>query len=78
MRPRFFVVRAPDGHEGKHDGSELVAGAPMPPRPRHIAVVAARGEIDLILPTQRSLESAGSFSARYDLLAELREATCPT
>jgi 8-oxo-dGTP pyrophosphatase MutT (NUDIX family) len=73
---RFFVVRAPDGHEGEHDGSELVASAWM--RPADVLRAFAQGEIDLILPTQRSLEVLSRFDRVDALLAELREAPCPT
>jgi 8-oxo-dGTP pyrophosphatase MutT (NUDIX family) len=73
---RFFVVRAPEGHEGVHDGSELVASAWMPPA--EVLRSFERGEIDLILPTQRSLEVLARFDRVDALLAELREAPCPT
>jgi 8-oxo-dGTP pyrophosphatase MutT (NUDIX family) len=73
---RFFVVRAPDDHEGEHDGSELVASAWM--RPAEVLRAFAAGEVDLILPTQRSLEVLARFDRVDDLLAELREAPCPT
>jgi 8-oxo-dGTP pyrophosphatase MutT (NUDIX family) len=73
---RFFVARAPHGHEGEHDGSELVASAWM--RPRDALDAFARGEIDLILPTQRSLEILARFDRVDALLAEMREAPCPT
>ena len=73
---RFFVAAAPDGHEGEHDGSELVATAWM--RPREVLASFAAGEIDLILPTQRSLEVLARFDTVDGLLADLREATCPT
>jgi 8-oxo-dGTP pyrophosphatase MutT (NUDIX family) len=73
---RFFVARAPDGHDGVHDGSELVASAWM--CPSDILDAFARGEVDLILPTQRSLEAIARFDTVADLLAELREASCPT
>jgi 8-oxo-dGTP pyrophosphatase MutT (NUDIX family) len=73
---RFFVARAPDGHEGEHDGSELVASAWM--RPVDALDAFARGEIDLILPTQRSLEILARFDRVDALLAEMREAPCPT
>jgi 8-oxo-dGTP pyrophosphatase MutT (NUDIX family) len=73
---RFFVARAPDGHEGEHDGSELVASAWM--RPADALQAFADGEIDLILPTQRSLEMLARFDRVESLLAELREAPCPT
>ncbi len=73
---RFFVARAPDGHEGEHDGSELVASAWM--HPAAVLESFAHGEIDLILPTQRSLEVLARFDRVDSLLAELREAPCPT
>ncbi len=73
---RFFVVRAPDGHDGVHDGSELVASAWM--RPAEVLRAFERGEIDLILPTQRSLEVLARFDSVDALLADLREAPCPT
>lgn len=73
---RFFVAPAPDGHEGEHDGSELVASAWM--RPDDVLAAFDRGEIDLILPTQRSLEAIARFERVADLLAELGEASCPT
>jgi 8-oxo-dGTP pyrophosphatase MutT (NUDIX family) len=73
---RFFVTRAPEGHEGEHDGSELVASAWM--RPADALLAFASGEIDLILPTQRSLEVLARFDRVDALLADLREATCPT
>jgi 8-oxo-dGTP pyrophosphatase MutT (NUDIX family) len=73
---RFFVARAPDGHEGEHDGSELVASAWM--RPSAVLQAFSDGEIDLILPTQRSLEVLARFDRVEALLADLREAPCPT
>jgi 8-oxo-dGTP pyrophosphatase MutT (NUDIX family) len=73
---RFFVTRAPDGHEGEHDGSELVESAWM--RPTDVLRAFAEGQIDLILPTQRSLEVLARFDRVDALLAELREAPCPT
>jgi 8-oxo-dGTP pyrophosphatase MutT (NUDIX family) len=73
---RFFVARAPDGHEGEHDGSELVASAWM--RPSAVLQAFADGDIELILPTQRSLELIARFDRVETLLAELREAQCPT
>jgi hypothetical protein len=73
---RFFVARAPEGHEGEHDGSELVASAWM--HPADVLQSFAQGEIDLILPTQRSLEVLARFDRVDALLADLREAPCPT
>jgi 8-oxo-dGTP pyrophosphatase MutT (NUDIX family) len=73
---RFFVAAAPDGHDGEHDGSELVASAWM--RPVEVLGAFARGELDLILPTQRSLEVLARFDTVAALFDELREAPCPT
>jgi 8-oxo-dGTP pyrophosphatase MutT (NUDIX family) len=73
---RFFVAAAPDGHDGEHDGSELVASAWM--RPEEALHAFARGELDLILPTQRSLEVLARFETVAALFDELREAPCPT
>jgi 8-oxo-dGTP pyrophosphatase MutT (NUDIX family) len=73
---RFFVTRAPDGHEGAHDGTELVASAWM--RPGEVLDAFARGELDLILPTQRSLELLARYERVDALLAGLGEASCPT
>jgi len=73
---RFFVARAPEGHEGEHDGSELVASAWM--RPSAVLRAFSDGEIDLILPTQRSLEVLARFDRVDALLDDLREAPCPT
>ena len=73
---RFFVVRAPDGHEGEHDGSELIASAWM--RPVDVLRAHAQGAIELILPTKRSLEVLARFDRVDALLTDLREAPCPT
>jgi hypothetical protein len=47
-------------------------------RPADVLRAHSRGEIDLILPTQRSLETIARHERVADLLAELREASCPT
>ena len=47
-------------------------------RPTDVLRAFADGEIDLILPTQRSLEVLARFDRVDALLAELREAPCPT
>src|SRR5262245_56967135 len=73
---RFFVAQAPDGIDGIHDGVELVASAWM--RPAEVLQAYQRGEIDLILPTQRSLETLARFDNVEALFTNLREAPCPT
>jgi 8-oxo-dGTP pyrophosphatase MutT (NUDIX family) len=55
----FFVARAPDDQDGVHDDGELVASEwirPMDALRRH-----ARGDIELILPTLRSLEALARY-----------------
>ncbi len=47
-------------------------------QPADVLAAFALGEIDLILPTQRSLEVLARFDRVDALLAELREAPCPT
>jgi 8-oxo-dGTP pyrophosphatase MutT (NUDIX family) len=72
---RFFVARAPDGHDGEHDGSELIASAWM--RPVEVLRAFARGELELILPTQRSLETLARFDRVEALLASLSRPLAP-
>jgi 8-oxo-dGTP pyrophosphatase MutT (NUDIX family) len=67
----FFVARAPEGHDGAHDYNELVDSAWV--RPSDALAAFEFGEIDLILPTQRSLE----VIARYQSAAELWAALPP-
>ena len=67
---RFFVARAPEGHDGVHDGSELVASAWV--RPQDALDAYKRGEIELILPTQRSLETLARFDTVDALFAHLQ------
>jgi 8-oxo-dGTP pyrophosphatase MutT (NUDIX family) len=74
---RFFLARAPEGHDGVHDGSELIASAWV--RPIDALDAHARGEIELILPTQRSLEVLARYPSVEALWAELvQERPCPT
>ncbi len=73
---RFFVARAPEEHEGEHDGSELVASAWM--RPLDVLEAFRAGEIQLILPTLRTLELLAAYSSVDELFANLPEAPCPT
>jgi 8-oxo-dGTP pyrophosphatase MutT (NUDIX family) len=81
----FFVAESPDGHEGVHDDSELVDSGWV--RPREALRAFARGAIDLILPTQRSLETLAMYTSTRALLDDVpppgprahpSEAPCPT
>ena len=64
----FFVAHSPHDQEGLHDDSELVASAWV--RPMDALRSHARGDIDLILPTMRSIEAL----ARYESVAALFDA----
>jgi 8-oxo-dGTP pyrophosphatase MutT (NUDIX family) len=81
----FFLAESPEGHEGVHDDNELVDSGWI--RPLDALHAFAAGDIDLILPTQRSLEYLAQFSSTRALLAEVpppgdeatvSEAPCPT
>jgi 8-oxo-dGTP pyrophosphatase MutT (NUDIX family) len=69
----FFVARAPDGQEGVHDDGELVDSAWV--RPIDALRAHARGEIELILPTLRSLEVLGRFPSVTTLFTALDRVT---
>jgi 8-oxo-dGTP pyrophosphatase MutT (NUDIX family) len=73
---RFFLARAPVGHDGEHDGSELIASAWV--RPVDAIAAYARGEIELILPTLRSLEMLAMFDTVDALFTRIEEQSCPT
>jgi 8-oxo-dGTP pyrophosphatase MutT (NUDIX family) len=64
----FFVARAPHGQDGAHDDGELVASEWL--QPRDALARYERGEIDLVLPTMRSLEAL----ARFETVEALFEA----
>jgi len=63
---RFFVAAAPDGHAYRHDATETVASRWV--RPAEALVAADEGEIELIFPTRKSLESLSRFERAADLL----------
>jgi 8-oxo-dGTP pyrophosphatase MutT (NUDIX family) len=63
---RFFVAAAPDGHAYLHDDAETVASIWI--RPADALAAGDRGELDLIFPTRKSLESLSRFTHAQDLL----------
>jgi len=65
----FFVAPAPDGEDGAHDDSELVASSLV--RPREALDHHADGRIDLIFPTEMSLRALARYERAGDLLADL-------
>ncbi|MEP6625313.1 MAG: hypothetical protein ABJC79_12780, partial [Acidimicrobiia bacterium] len=62
----FFVAEAPPGTY-EHDNLELIESAWV--RPADALAAAARGEMDLIYPTQKSLESLAGFTSAAAVLA---------
>jgi 8-oxo-dGTP pyrophosphatase MutT (NUDIX family) len=65
----FFVAPAPDGEDGTHDDNELVASEWV--RPIDALAQHARGEIDLIFPTEMSLRALSRYERSRDLLWDL-------
>jgi 8-oxo-dGTP pyrophosphatase MutT (NUDIX family) len=69
---RFFVAAAPDGHAYLHDDAETVASIWI--RPADALAAGDRGELDLIFPTRKSLESLSRFRHAHELLAAVEAA----
>ena len=67
----FFVARAPEGQDGAHDDAELVASEWL--RPADALARHESGEIELILPTLRSLQALARFSSVTALFAALNQ-----
>jgi 8-oxo-dGTP pyrophosphatase MutT (NUDIX family) len=65
----FFVARAPEGQDGAHDDGELVASEWV--RPADALARNERGEIELSLPTLRSLQALARFPSVAALIAAL-------
>ena len=62
---RFFICAAPPGAY-EHDNAELVSSTWT--RPLDALNAADRGELDLILPTRRSLEILAAFDRAADVI----------
>ena len=76
---RFFVAQAPDRQEALHDGFETVESAWM--RPELALERFAKGELNLISPTFKHLESIVGYDSAEALLAAkhaIDPATIPT
>lgn len=65
----FFVAPAPSDHAYLHDDGETVASEWV--TPADALERSRRGEIDLIYPTYRTLQTIGRFSTCAELLAAL-------
>jgi len=67
----FFVAAAPEGHSYLHDDGETVESAWK--RPPDAVAEAERDEIDLILPTRRSLIALSHFQSTDGLFSHIEE-----
>ena len=67
----FFVAAAPEGHSYLHDDGETVESAWK--RPPEAVAEAERDEIDLILPTRRSLDALSHFRNTEGLFSHIEE-----
>jgi 8-oxo-dGTP pyrophosphatase MutT (NUDIX family) len=63
---RFFVALAPDGQVASHDDSETTDLRWL--RPRDALAARERGEIDMVVPTVRSLEAVASLERAHEVL----------
>src|SRR3954469_7541199 len=63
---RFFVARAPEGHTYLHDERETIANAWV--RPADAIDRQERGEVDIIFPTLRTLQTISRFGTTDELL----------
>ena len=69
----FFVAEAPEGHAYLHDDGENVESEWV--RPDDALGRAQRGEIELIFPTMRSLETMAEFESGSAFVDSVRRAS---
>jgi 8-oxo-dGTP pyrophosphatase MutT (NUDIX family) len=69
----FFVAEAPEGHAYLHDDGENVESEWV--RPADALERAAGGEIELIFPTMRSLETMAGFETGSQFVAAVQRAS---
>ncbi len=70
---RFFVALAPEGQVATHDAGETVADRWV--RPKDALDAHTRGELDMIFPTIRNLESIADFNSSHEVLEYARSLT---
>ena len=63
---RFFVCGTPASQVGSHDDGEAIASTWI--RPQGALDACARGELEMILPTIKNLESLARFTTAAELL----------
>ncbi len=69
----FFVAEAPEGHTYLHDDGETVASTWI--RPADALERSDAGELELIVPTRRSLEALTRFDHASEVVAVARDAS---
>ena len=67
---RFFVVMTPEGQTATHDAGETVADRWL--RPREALDAHGRGELVMILPTIRTLESIADYASAREVMSYAR------
>jgi 8-oxo-dGTP pyrophosphatase MutT (NUDIX family) len=67
---RFFVVLAPSGQRATHDAGETVADLWI--RPRDALAAHDRGEIDIMVPTRRTLGAIAHFGEAHEVISYAR------
>jgi 8-oxo-dGTP pyrophosphatase MutT (NUDIX family) len=70
---RFFVALAPEGQVATHDAGETVADQWV--RPKVALDARRRGELDMIFPTVRNLETIADFATSAQVLDFARSLT---
>jgi len=70
---RFFVALAPDGQVATHDKGETVADQWL--RPVDALAAFRRGELEMIFPTIRNLESIAGFDSAREVIEFARSLT---
>jgi glyoxylase-like metal-dependent hydrolase (beta-lactamase superfamily II)/8-oxo-dGTP pyrophosphatase MutT (NUDIX family) len=73
---RFFLALAPEGQDGSHDGTELIASLWL--RPQEALEREASGAMDLVFATKNTLADLTRFARARDALEHAREAEVET
>ena len=73
---RFFLALAPQGQDGSHDGTELIASLWL--RPQEALEREASGAMDLVFATKNTLADLARFARAKDAFEHAREAEVET
>lgn len=67
---RFFVALAPSGQRATHDAGETVADRWL--RPKDALAAHERGELEMMFPTVKNLESIARFETALEVISHAR------